>query len=80
LKSSIENHIGKLHHVLVDEDLVEDINPFNKMAKVRIARVTLAFRNSDIITLLEERGQIIGEGKLEKLAEVDIKINEVMHN
>jgi hypothetical protein len=29
--------------------------------------------------LLAERGKIIGEGKLEKLSEVDVKINEVIH-
>lgn len=41
---------------------------------LKIARVTLGFKNSEIIKLLSERGQLIGAGKFHKIQKVDQQI------
>ena len=39
----------------------------------------MAFKNSDIITLLCKRGQLIGDGKLNEITKIDEKINTIVH-
>ena len=59
---------------------VHDDESFDEHGYIKIANISLAFKNGKIIKHLKTRGKLLGNGKFEEVHEIDSKINEVIKN
>jgi len=65
IRNQIEERVNKLPHVLKG----------HHGDKIEIASVNIAYKNREIIKLLQERGSIVTAAKFDKLEEIDEKIH-----
>ena len=67
----------------IENILTKKLNAVPKVHEdvyIRIANVSFAFDNTELISLLSERGSLLASGKFDKVEAVDNKIEKLAKN